>query len=350
MSAEDAVTHAQRIADEILFPRAEVTDGADRVPEDNLVALADAGLFGIAGPRSHGGLGLSFPEVRRVLAAVASGCGATFFTWAQHHTLVLQLATSDNEELREACLADLCAGRTMSGVVFAHLRREDAPLTATRVDGGWSFTGFAPWATSWGIADVFIVVAESSDGEAVWGVVDGTEQPGLRPRPLELPVLMATRTAALDFIDLFVPDERVVTIESASEWRAADRVRSAIGGSHIHGLADRAIRLLHESARTSDDPAGTAAARLRGELDALWKRDDEVLAALFGGDVSVEEASDYRAACLDLGRRTTSALLASVGGRGMALDHPAQRLAREADFYVIQAQTIDGRNAVLRSA
>jgi hypothetical protein len=32
----------------------------------------------------------------------------------------------------------------------------------------------------------------------------------------------------------------------------------------------------------------------------------------------------------------------------MDLAHPAQRLAREADFYVIQAQTADGRAATLR--
>jgi hypothetical protein len=33
----------------------------------------------------------------------------------------------------------------------------------------------------------------------------------------------------------------------------------------------------------------------------------------------------------------------------MDLNHPAQRLAREAAFYVIQAQTVDGRAATLRS-
>jgi hypothetical protein len=33
----------------------------------------------------------------------------------------------------------------------------------------------------------------------------------------------------------------------------------------------------------------------------------------------------------------------------MDLGHPAQRLAREAAFFVIQAQTADGRAAALRS-
>ena len=68
-----------------------------------------------------------------------------------------------------------------------------------------------------------------------------------------------------------------------------------------------------------------------------------------GAGETVESMSDHRAACLDLARRSTTALLASVGGAGMDLAHPAQRLAREADFYVIQAQTADGRAATLRS-
>jgi hypothetical protein len=66
-------------------------------------------------------------------------------------------------------------------------------------------------------------------------------------------------------------------------------------------------------------------------------------------DSYVAAASDHRAACLDLARRATTALIAATGGRAMDLGHPAQRLAREADFYVIQAQTADGRAATLRS-
>ena len=42
---------------------------------------------------------------------------------------------------------------------------------------------------------------------------------------------------------------------------------------------------------------------------------------------------------LDYVARVTQALVASSGGRAMSLDHPAQRLLREAIFYSIQAQS-----------
>ena len=43
----------------------------------------------------------------------------------------------------------------------------------------------------------------------------------------------------------------------------------------------------------------------------------------------------------------STVLLAASGGRGMGLAHPAQRLVREAAFYVVQAMTEDGRRAAL---
>ena len=59
-------------------------------------------------------------------------------------------------------LAPLCAGQVIAGVAFAHARRiGPAAVRATRVAGGWQFDGFAPWTTSWGIAQQFVIVGES---------------------------------------------------------------------------------------------------------------------------------------------------------------------------------------------
>src|SRR5690606_2476931 len=53
VAASDAVAlAAQRLADEVLFPAAAETDAGERVPEPLLHALAEAGLFGLVGPRS----------------------------------------------------------------------------------------------------------------------------------------------------------------------------------------------------------------------------------------------------------------------------------------------------------
>ena len=278
-----------------------------------------------------------------MLASIGSGCGATFFVWVQHHGVVRQLGASANAELTDALLAPLCAGSSIAGVAFAHVRRPGPPsISATRIEGGWRLDGHAPWATSWGIADWFCVAAESADGDLVWSMIAGDAPAGVTPTALPLPVFASTGTVALGFDGCVIADSEVVTVEDADGWRASDRQRTAVGQPAVMGVADRATRLL---ADIGDDDAGAAAGRLREELDRRWVDDD----ALVDGAGNVDVASDHRAACLQLAHRSTVALLAASGGRGMALDHPAQRLAREATFYVIQAQTADGRAATLRA-
>jgi alkylation response protein AidB-like acyl-CoA dehydrogenase len=311
---------------------------------DGLRALADAGLFGLAGPASHGGLDLGPTEARRTIAAVGSGCGATFFVWVQHHGVMRTLRTSSNDELVEQFLAPMCSGDVLAGVAFAHLRRPRAPaIRAERTgDGGWQLDGHAPWATSWGVADWFAVAAASDDGDIVWVRVPGHEVPGLAATPLALSVFATTGTVALTFERYEVATADVISVGDLGTWRRTDRRHAALGQPAVLGVAERAATLLAER---RDTDAVDAAGRLHDELAALWTRDDQ----LVGAGESVESMSEHRAACLDLARRSTTALLASVGGSGMDLAHPAQRLAREADFYVIQAQTADGRAATLRS-
>lgn len=348
------VERAQQIADEVLFPLAQDVDRSIASVDGGLRALAGAGLFGITGPATCGGSDLAAHAARRAIAAVGSGCGATFFVWVQHHGVVRSVRASTNAALIEQLLGPMCAGNLIAGVAFAHVRRAGPPaIRATPLDnGGWQLDGLAPWATSWGIADQFCIAAESDDGELVWSMIPGSPSRGVTATELELSVFSSTGTVALHFEQCVVGPDKVVLVEDADRWRAGDRRRAAIGQPAVLGVTDRAIRLLDDIATAgAADAVGVvadAAGRLRAELVATWVRDDLIDTLLQGAD-DVDTASDHRAACLDLARRATTALLAATGGRGMNLDQPAQRLAREADFYVIQAQTTDGRAATLRS-
>jgi len=363
---------AQQIANDVLAPDAERVDQASLVPSSHLEALGMAGLFGIAGRREHGGSALPTPVARRVMAAVADGCGATFFVWVQHHSIVRTLTdTLDRTDhpARSAeldlLLTDLAAGRQIAGTAFAHLRRRGLPaVRAERVSGGWRLDGVAPWATSWGIAERFVIAAESSEGEVIWVLVEmGPTHPiaGMTVQPLRLPVLGATGTVALQFDGCVIGDDQVVASNNAVTWRWIDRVKASIGQPASLGIAARCIGGLRV---LGDDDALAAADRLTKRLDDAWRSDDDigrrlaVLTALMSANVDAGPAGDdieravvaatgHRTASLELARSAAGAYLAAAGGRGMDLDHPAQRLAREADFYVIQAQTDDGRRATL---
>ena len=351
------VDRARTLADTVLAPAAERVDRDAIIPTTHFAALADAGLFGILGPLSAGGSDLSAHETRRVIAAIAGGCGATFFVWVQHHGVVRALRGSQNAHLRDSHLAPLCAGQVIAGVAFAHARRiGPAAVRATRVAGGWQFDGFAPWTTSWGIAQQFIIVGESEAGELIWVMIDGKTTTGITPRHLALPILAATETVALEFNGFVATDAEVMTTIDAREWRVADRLSSSIGQSAALGVTERAVSLLGPSIERGDgndldvDEARTA---LLEHLDGCWADDDQLVsemsAPINDRETWIREASLHRARCLELTRTATTMLLAASGGGGLDLSHPAQRLAREAMFYVIQAQTSDGRSATLRA-
>ena len=354
-----AADRARRVADDVLFPRAQDVDRGPLVPAGNLAALRDAGLFGLQGPADvPGGLGGDHVAARPVFEAVAGGCGATAFVWAQHHGAVRRVAGGDGPA-RQAWLPSLCDGSRLAGIGFAYLRRQGpAAVKASRAGNGWRIDGQAPWITGWGLIQALVVMARVDDGSVVTVVVDEPfEHPALRAgTPQALAVMGSTGTVALGFDGLEVADDDVVGVQSDEAWRLRDRLGSAMPPAAPLGIAGRAIRLLDDA---TGQEAVDAAAALALRLDERRRAADEVadavgLALADASDDLVERAVARGAAerdrGLDLARRSTDALVAASGGGAMALSHPAQRLSREATFYLIQAQTGALRAATLARA
>ncbi|MEM8621284.1 MAG: acyl-CoA dehydrogenase family protein [Actinomycetota bacterium] len=358
LAADTVIAEATRIADTVLFPGAEARDRSDTLPRDGLDSLAAAGLFGIAGPSSAGGSALDPLSTRRVVATVGGGCGATFFVWVQHHGVVRDVATSENTAIADELLAPMCAGEIICGTAFAHVRRVGEPaVRAKRVADGWRLDGFAPWATSWGIAPRFSIYALAEDGTLVKSMICGADEhgdpDGITAIPLQLLLLGSTGTVALRFDGYHVSDDAVIAIDDFARWSTFDRLRSSIGQPAALGVAERAVAVMRSTA--SDDHTAHTAERLDTDIGDAWMRDTELHDAIAqhrpgdDADALIAAASGHRASCLLLAQRAATASIAAAGGRAMDLDQPGQRLAREATFYTIQAQTADGRSATLRA-
>ncbi|HEX2047999.1 MAG TPA: acyl-CoA dehydrogenase family protein [Acidimicrobiales bacterium] len=331
--SSDPVAAARRLAAEVLAPTAEATDRASVVPRSHLDALAGARLCRLYCP----------PEAtpvaaREVFEALAGACGVTFFVWVQHHAPVRMLARSPNVGLRERHLEDLCSGRVLGGVAFAYLRRPGQPaVVARRVPGGWRVDGEAPWVTSWGLAGLFSVAARVGD-DVVYFLVGGEATAHVQPSPpLSLAAMGASATVRLRFDDLFVPDDDVVAEMSYADWQAFDRTATSQPNPAAFGIAATCVRLLADH----DPDAGKV---FGAEVDECRARS---YALADSGNAELPALVEARAEGLALAVRTATALVTSVGGRAMALDHPAQRLLREAVFFTIQAQTPELRRATL---
>ena len=319
------------------------------VPASHLRALADAGLCGLSGPAEAGGAAAPRAVSRLVYETLAGACGVTFFVWVQHHAPVRMLAASPNAALGDRWLPALCRGDVLGGVAFAYLRRPGPPAVAARpTPGGWVVDGEAPWVTSWGLAGLYAVAAAAGDDALFFALPADPPPPAVRASPpLALAAMSASATVRLRFDGLFVPAADVIVTVPLAEWRARDRLATAQPHPAPLGVAGRAVRLLSDRARATGQPAvEAAAASLGSELDAC-REHAYGLEAGQGDDAGLARLVQARAWGLDLASRAALALVAATGGGAVALDHPAQRLVREAAFYSIQAQSLDLRRASL---
>ena len=330
------VEQVSEVAEGVLFPAAQETDRGERVPEGHLRDLAAAGAFGVNATCSP-------VEKRQIHRVLGGACGATYFVWAQHEAPVRLLTASANEALRNRWLDRLLAGEVVGGTAFAHLRRPGPPLVRAEVDGdGWRLEGEAPWATGWGMAGVYSVGAITPSGTVLWVLLPAER---LTPtRPLELAAMQATATVRLTFDAAAVTTDDVMLELDRPLWDALDASIGNRGNPAVQGLARRALDLLGATG-----PAGAdVAAALHPPLERTIALNEALAEAADAGEVDVEALAAARADAVELAQRAALALLTAVGGRGMELTSPAQRLVREAAFYAIQGQTVAGRAAGLR--
>jgi alkylation response protein AidB-like acyl-CoA dehydrogenase len=182
---------------------------------------------------------------------------------------------------------------------------------------GWRFTGLAPWVTGWGRIDVVRAAARREDGDIVWALIDAKAGDTLHVEPLRLAAVNASATVTLSFENHRVPPDRVIAIQNFDEWQAADRASLRLNGSLALGVTRRCASLLASDA-------------LLAELDARRHALDQS---------APETMPEERARASELALRAATMLVVSGGGRAIAIDHHAQRLAREAIFLLVFGQT-----------
>ncbi len=312
------------------------SEGVDRFVVDRMSA---AGLLAVHGPPELGGAPAA--QQRRVGELLSGASPDAWFVWFQHGPVVKMLKGSENADLAAKHLPELCAGREVGGVAWSHLRTPKPSVLATRVDRGWSLSGFQPWCTGWGLIDVVLVGALVEDtDEVVFGLVPATERPAMRSAgELTLAAMGGTSTHALRFDDLRLPDSDVVLRAPRTPWAAADRDANGNVQPSTYGVALAALDLLEERA-----PAHAAV--LRPRVLELRKQAYRLL-----DDVAPEERVGerlaVRACSLLLGIEVCTALLAARGGQGMDLADPAQRLLRAAAFQLVHSQAGHVRAATL---
>ena len=287
-------------------------------------------------------------QVREIHERLAAASGALWFVTAQHSSPTIAAASTANEALRDQFASGLTKGEMLGAVSFAHLRRQRPTVVAKRDSGGWLVNGRLDWITSWGLADVLLLMADTEDGEVVQFLLPASERPGLRViGELRLAAMQGTSTVGAVLDNLTLGDSEVAHALSKDEWSRTDTERTANVPPAVVGLGRAAIDALHhEAAGRKWEEALELAKRWSDQLVEQRARAYTLIDDVDPGR-EIEERLRLRGSLTRLANDATSLLITVQAGRAMLRSSSAQRWAREALFSLVQAQTPASRNAVI---
>lgn len=317
------VDRAQRFADDVLFPAATGVERGEVDVAGQLDRLADAGFYGVAAPRTFGGVGPDGASiVADVIARLAGGCLTTTFVWLQHLAPLMAVAALGGDEDRTGWLRPLAGGQVRAGLAMS---RPDL-IHVRPVSGGYRLTGESPWVTGWGLIGVLLVGAVDDHGLLHVFVLDAADTEGLVAHETRLMAVQPSRTVSLTFTDHFVPAARLGHTQPLASYAASQATGVVMNGFLALGVAGRCARLIGDAA---DLDADIAQARLQLLMAAP------------------EEVPEARAASSLLAARAAARLVVHTGSSSVLADEPAGRLYRESGFLLVFGQRPAIRQALL---
>jgi alkylation response protein AidB-like acyl-CoA dehydrogenase len=354
LSHKADIAQFEQILAGYLQPQAEQLDHDPIALKTAFQWLGGRSLLALRLPTDWGGAGWSDVAFRRFQASLARYSGALAFLQTQHQSAGSLLLQSQNRALQERYLPYLGSGQKSLGVGFSHLRRQGQPaVVAEPVAEGYRLTGTVPWVTGFGIFAEFIVAATLPDGRAVYGVVPFADSlanggqdfsgeladtvPQLQVGiPMPLAAMTATNTVTVTFQGWRLDHEQVCAIQPAEAIHIRDQ-RQVLQPSFLAlGCAEAGLDVVRGAAGRGDRSLMAAALqRLTAEVSHCRTRIEQ---AEETGTTDAQKVA-LRARAIGLAVRCAHAAVVVSAGAANSLNHPAQRIYREALLFSVAGQT-----------
>lgn len=314
-----------------LVSGADLADQSLDWPSESMTALRNANVMGWSIPAEYGGAGLKAVELLDGHRQIATACLTTAFILSQREAAVRHLLRGP-QKLKSQWIPLLARGEKFTTVGLSQLttsRQHGGPaLRAFPSASGFRLDGDVPWVTGADQSDVIVVGATLEDGKQILLAVP-KDLPGVSiDPPLPLASLSGSRTAAMKF--------KSVEVESGFILAGpAEGVLGRVGGGGLEtsnlalGFAAAATNLLQQEAAKRPDVVSVAD-RFRSAVGSACNR----LHAAAQAPVS-ETTMSLRVECTRVALHATQAALLIVKGSGFVAPHIAQRLARQALFFLV---------------
>jgi alkylation response protein AidB-like acyl-CoA dehydrogenase len=157
-----------------------------RWPKASLEICRDEGVFRWFLPNEFEGWAWTEEQIFRGYLGISQSCLTTAFIITQWQAAVRRILATSNKSLRSRIGRGLSDGSCFVTVGISQLttsrQHTKPPLMATRVEGGYLLTGYAPWVTGASYADLLVLGAVTDIGEQILLAVE-TRDKGIRCRP-----------------------------------------------------------------------------------------------------------------------------------------------------------------------
>jgi alkylation response protein AidB-like acyl-CoA dehydrogenase len=340
-------------------------DGETVWPVESWDIVGQAGALRWCIPREYGGDGLVGSRLLERYEQLAGACLTSCFILSQRDGACRRIRDSGNAQLCQELLPALARGERFATVGLSHLttsRQHVQPALTVKIQGNsLILNGVMPWVTGAPGTDHFVTGAVCDDGRQVLLVLPReTEGVEVGP-PLELMALAGSMTSEVHCNNVKV-DRRWLLAGPIERVMAQGKGKGGAGGLETSclalGLVGAAIRYLHEESKARQD-LRSGVDRLQKEFSELrsemYRLADGVAASLASGvshdpgyrgvdtprspnsprAESPDPAIVLRGQANTLVLRATQTALTAAKGAGFLKQHPAQRWARQAMFFLV---------------
>ncbi len=353
----------RRFTAQEITPHAEDWDENSYFPREVYTKMAELGLMSMTTPEEYGGSMLSRLSGALVYEELAKGEMATAVGLSVHNMVTGSIARFGNEEQRRRWVPALAAGELLGAFSLSEANAgSDAASLQCRAEcrgDSYVLNGSKLWVTNGGEADIYLVMARTSDGISSVGIncfVIDKETPGFSFGKKERKMgLHSSPTRELLFEQCEIP----VSNRIGAEGQGFKIALSSLDGGRINigavavGVAQAAFEIASNYARERQQfgrPIGVfqgiqfmladmamkiEAARLL-VYQAAYKIDEGQNASMY--------ASMAKCFATDTAMEVTTNAVQVLGGAGYVRDYPVERYMRD----VKVAQIFEGTNQIQR--
>lgn len=349
------------VLDELTAELESAARGADdsgRPSLEAVGALRASGLLAAPIPRDDGGLGFDAHALNRLLERVGHIDASLAIILFQHFAVAARVAEWATTR-RAAVLSLLATGEWLAASAWSEAgagadKRRLATTASRAPDGGWVVDGAKTFVTGAGLADVYLVLATTSEptgAAATYGsagqsffLVEAATPGVLCDTGLDLVGMRGSATGFVSLVSCHVPERALLgPLDEATRVIAGVREHGMTLGAVAVGLAQRAVDVTYAHVARRDLAAQQA---LRHRLVDLCTQIEaaRALVASAGrcdgaqpGMTTLHSKLFASATC----EHVVAECQRLLGSAGFVREHPINRLARDARAVGLMGPTND---------